>query len=721
MKKFLTAAASCIFFSSILGEEISFINSNNARHTKEAVYCSGDVIIVYYRRIISADEISYDKKNELIEAKGNVIIKDEKLNTYFADSLSVKKNFASGKAKNVKIIMPDKSRLAAEECTLRDGKFELENAIFTPCYECTDCEELTWQIKSPLVTFDPEEYTEYENVKFELLGSPIFYMPYLSHVSPKIKRKSGFLVPELSVSSKRGFGLCPKYLCSISDSQELLLKPIVTSKIGSVGWIYYGLRFPNGEFNIDASMTGTKSVSNKVGGDDFEEKAIRKIKDSGYRGHVFSKIRYEINDIWRCSSDINLASDRYYLKRFPFFPSIDRVMESNAKLEGFDDENYTSLKMAMFQSEYLENVPRILPALERNYSHELMGGTFHWDSVFMNLDFNNNRSAQKMISKASWDKKILLPQGNIFNIKGVAFFRGLNVSERQKTDYGSSFNAVPLLHCSWQWPLVLSSNWMSTIVTPVAGTIISVNKKYYDVFEDPVCEANILNLFDENRSVSPYNIDPGKRIYYGLKLAGYSGGENLYRFMVGRSAELTTPPERLESSGLKHKHSNIITALDVFLLDELTFVSNGSYSTREKKWLTLEGGLRFSNEKIDFEILAFKGKQCLFDPFATNASSLTEEQKIQKYKGVMLDISWHASDSITLKGGIVIGNEFKNATSLHEKPLNRCKLVRHNVRLLWHNECTEIQAMVERRNHNGGDLKPETVFTFVVYLKNLGI
>jgi hypothetical protein len=375
----------------------------------------------------------------------------------------------------------------------------------------------------------------------------------------------------------------------------------------------------------------------------------------------------------------------------------------------------------MFQSEYSENVPRILPALERNHSHELLSGTFHWDSMFMNLNFNNNRSAQKMISKASWDKKILLPQGNIFNIKGAVFFRGLNVSERQKTDYDSSFNAIPLLHCSWQWPLVLSSDWMNTIVTPIAGTIISTNKKYDDIFEDPICEANNLNLFDENRSVSPYNVDPGKRIYYGLKLAGYNGGENLYRFIIGRSTELTIPPERLESSGLKHKHSNIITALDVFLSDELTFVSNSSYSTQEKKWLTLEGGLRFSNEKVDFEIMAFKGKQCLFDPFATSASSLTEEQKIQKYKGVMLDIGWHATSSTTLRGGVVIGNEFKNATNLHEKPINRCKLIRHNVGLQWHNECTEIQVTIEKRNYSGGDLKPETVFTFVVHLKNLGI
>ena len=66
---------------------------------------------------------------------------------------------------------------------------------------------------------------------------------------------------KFSISSKREFNFLPQYFINISEKQELILKPIITQRIGSVGWLYYGSRFENGEFNIDTtSITGTKSV-----------------------------------------------------------------------------------------------------------------------------------------------------------------------------------------------------------------------------------------------------------------------------------------------------------------------------------------------------------------------------------------------------------------------------------------------------------------------------
>ena len=66
---------------------------------------------------------------------------------------------------------------------------------------------------------------------------------------------------KFSISSKRGFNFLPQYFINISEQQELILKPIITQRIGSVGWLYYGSRFENGEFNIDTtSIKWTKSV-----------------------------------------------------------------------------------------------------------------------------------------------------------------------------------------------------------------------------------------------------------------------------------------------------------------------------------------------------------------------------------------------------------------------------------------------------------------------------
>ncbi|MDR1561447.1 MAG: LPS assembly protein LptD, partial [Holosporaceae bacterium] len=603
MKKLLFSIGLYLTFASAFCNDITFVNSDNTKYTKNSIYCDGNVIIVHCGRIISADKISYNRNKQVITSTGNVIIKDEKQNTYFMDSLCVSKNFKTGNAKNIKIIMQDKSRLAATECTINAGKFELKNVIYSPCYECTELGELTWQIKSYSVIFDPEEDTTYESAEFDLFGTALLYAPYFSHASSNIKKKSGFLPPRLGLSSKSGFGVCPQYLYLISDSQELILKPIITSKIGNVGWVYYGFRFPHGEFNVDTSITDTRSIDNEVGNDDYEKKSIQKIRSSGYRGHIFSKLRYEINNTWRCSSDINLASDRYYLKKFPFMRNTDRALESNAKLEGFDGDNYTLVKTAMFQAEPSQCVPRVLPVIERNYSSDFFYGTFHLDSSFMHLDFNNHRSSQKAMSNASWNKKILLPMGNIFDIACILSVSGLRVSEKEKSTYDSSLSVIPQINCFWQWPLIISSKELDTIFTPIFGMIIASNKKHKNVFEEPFCEINDVNLFEGNRFFASYNIDSGKRMCYGAKLAGYKDGESLYRFIIGRSTELSTISDKLEATGLKHKHSNIVTSADVFLLDELTLTANGSFSTHRKKWLKIETGLCFSNGIFDFDLM----------------------------------------------------------------------------------------------------------------------
>ena len=93
---------------------------------------------------------------------------------------------------------------------------------------------------------------------------------------------------------------------------------------------------------MDASLTGTKSIDKK----DSDEK-VQKIKHSGYRGHIFSQFRYELDNNWRTGFDVNLASDRYYLKRFSFFDKVDRTLESKVYLEGFHGRNYTMMKSSM--------------------------------------------------------------------------------------------------------------------------------------------------------------------------------------------------------------------------------------------------------------------------------------------------------------------------------------------------------------------------------------
>ncbi|MDR3180068.1 MAG: hypothetical protein LBT70_04180 [Holosporaceae bacterium] len=705
MKKTLTFLF--FLFGGVHGDDITFINSDKTLYEKESVCCKGNVVVFYYGKIISADEIYFDKVKDVICATGHIILKDEKHNIYFMDSLQIHRSFSDGKAKNIKIIMPDKSRLAATDCTIKNNQLLLSNVVYTPCYECCGSGELTWQIKATRVIFNPDESVEYHDAKFELWGNAICYTPYLLHPSPRTKRKSGFLAPQFSTSSKNGFCVLPKYLVSISESQELVLKPIITSKVGCVGWMCYGHRLKNGEFNIDASITDTKSVKNY---DAHDEKNIQKINSSGYRGHIFSKVRYEINNTWRCSSNINLTSDYYYLKRFPFFEQPNRILESNAKLEGFDGRNYTQIKTAIFQEDLAIDVTmqKVLPIIERNFSDTLWGGTFGIDAMFLNLYFCDARVAQKIITNVSWAKSFLLANGHIIDFKGITSFKGINISERQSSNYDSALVITPQISIIWKWPLVITSDFAEIIATPMIGAILAHNKRYCDLFEDPFCEINDINFLDGSKSMSPYNVDSGSRICYGVKFSAYKNGDALGYIAVGRSTELTKANEKMEISGLKYKNSNIVSSAEIFMADTTSLCLNGSYSTKDKRFLRIESGIKFSNHQFDADLFIFDGKQCFQNPFLRNRLDETEENRAKKYRGLMLGAGWKVNSKWKLNAEVILGQE-------------KDKLIRSNIGVQYKNECSELEMVLERTNYTGGDLRPETSFRMTIHLKNLGI
>lgn len=691
---------------------IYFINSDESDYLGDDVFCRGNVVVMYQDRIISADQISFNQKTENIIAKGNVILKDAKQNVYFFDYLRVNKDFKSGEGRNIKIIMSDKSRLAAHRCVLKDGKFELLHAVYTPCYKCLSINnQLTWQVKAEKVWIDLEDSIDYKNLTFEALGTPILYLPHLSTPSPKIKRKTGFLAPHLSLSSKQGLALMPQFFWAISNSQDLIIKPIFTQKIGSVAWAYYAQKFRKGEFSVDASITGTKSAKEAKKGinpeaDPKNAKYLNKILKSGYRGHIFSNFRYQLNETWRCSSSINLVSDKYYLKRFPFLRNNDRVLESNILLEGFDGPNYTLVKGCMFQTN-IENdeAPKAIPIVERNWEQEIFDGTLNVDAIFMNLYFNHGREARKVACNVSWGREFLGPFGHLLEVRFMAAFKALKVFEKEKTKYDSFFDATPQMSVIWKWPLLVTSEPLDIVFTPILGIIWGGNKKHVDVFEEQMTEVNAMNFLEGGKSISPYNIDYGSRVCYGLKMSLYEkDGRNFARFVMGRTSDITDVVKKPEATGLKRKNSDIVTALDVFINDEFTFTSSANYSTKKSKWAKYRYGVQATYETFDAEFMVFKGRQCSYNPFFVKEEDLATEEK---YKGSMINV------------GIKPNKRWRFSTNLTFGSKEN-RLIKYGAGLTYKNECAKIEMAVEQTKYKGGDLKPETSFWIVVTLRNFG-
>jgi LPS-assembly protein len=216
----------------------------------------GNVIIEKHLLRVSADHAHYDKQQNLLNVSGNVHIDTETL-SLDADSGTVNMNSAGedndtkGHFTNIKFFMPDsnmKGKAETINASDRDNKNKtsvLNNASITTC----DLLDPDWFISADTITLDHiDEYGSAEDMVIRFKDIPFMYAPYMEFPTSD-KRRSGFLFPELSISSSRGIELAVPWYWNITTNHDAVITPHYMEKRGfSLDGDYrYLTRSTNGE------------------------------------------------------------------------------------------------------------------------------------------------------------------------------------------------------------------------------------------------------------------------------------------------------------------------------------------------------------------------------------------------------------------------------------------------------------------------------------------
>ncbi|MCD8494191.1 MAG: hypothetical protein LRY39_02125 [Alphaproteobacteria bacterium] len=178
--------------------------------TREVI-ARGHVKLRQAGRMLEADEVRYNLASDKASASGHVVLTDENGDVHSADHVELSGDLKNGLVEQLSSVLIDGSRFKAEEGVREGGtKTIMKEASYTPCEPCKLDPEKSplWQIKASSVTHNEEEHSiEYEDARFEFLGVPLAYVPYLSHSDGTVKRKSGLLPPTAGYKSNLG-GLC---------------------------------------------------------------------------------------------------------------------------------------------------------------------------------------------------------------------------------------------------------------------------------------------------------------------------------------------------------------------------------------------------------------------------------------------------------------------------------------------------------------------------------
>ncbi len=678
--------------------------SNDKDKTLEA---NGNVIIRRANLTLYTDSLVYEQETDSITAIGNVRLEEQDGHIVYADRVNLADKMSQAEMNKIKVILNDETKIWAEQFRKKanDNKV-MRNALYTPCDFCEGSEKPLWQLRARKVTHDAKRKDiNYNDAFLDIKGVPVLYTPFLSHPDPTVRRRSGFLTPNVGSSNYLGGTLQLKYFWDINNNSDILFSPILTTDKDVVWGGRYRGYFNNGYISMEGTYLN----------DDNEQRG-------DHRGNLFAKTRYEINDFWVADADINYASDSLYLKELNLSGEDDAWLKSNIRLQRFENRNYALIEALYYKlisydlrehnvSEYARmkyNKPLVAPLAEYEFISDVdkigsyWKNTFNWASVY----HEGNNLSHRFTMINSWNLPWISPFGERYKImasvKSDAYYVDGYSEVGTNSDYsGDVIRVFPQLGIEWKLPLVKATDTSRQIIEPIIVGVLApnggnkTNKIPNEDSEDvDLDDTNILELdrysgYDRN--------DSGSRISYGLNWSSYGnimGRTSAFVAQTYHFNKNSSFAKSIESDGHLSDYVGRIYAAPSDNLD-LNYrfrLDKDSYKLQYS-----ELGARVGNDLLNMYV------SYIYLQKNKNATELFDKRK-ELYTSVKA--------SLTRDWSVSIYNRQDLSGS--------GKSLEHGGNLIYEDECFKFITTMKKYNSNDPSLDNNYEFNFTFYLKTLG-
>ncbi|KAF0139869.1 MAG: LPS-assembly protein [Rhodospirillaceae bacterium] len=568
---------SLLWGSTVAAQPLSsplLITAEELTHERDigVITARGHVEITVQDQLLRADSVIYHMKQDLVTATGNVVLIEPDGHVIFTEYFELAGNLKKGVARQIRAMLAGRARLAAVSGTYdADRRSTLNKAIYTACRPCEDTPATAplWQIKAMRVTRDSErQQVEYRDAWLEMWGIPVAYTPYLSHPDPRVKRRSGFLAPLWGGTRNLGATVQIPYFWELSPYSDLTIEPLFSSREHPMLASKYRQMLTNGATRNEFSVT-------------YDEQ-------DKFRGHVKSNTTYEIDDTYRAQVQVELASDRAYLRRYGF--NTGRWLTSYGTLEGFGVRSYGAAYAYTFQRLHESNnqgrPPLVLPAVEYHYVGDpgWLGGYRVLDANLLVASRDEESDSRRLSVTSGWTLPYTSAGGRKLafnvNVRGDGYFvNGVLLPSEDSSDTKQSFNGptgrvIPEASVEWRYPLARQEEGQGyTVVEPIAMVVVSpfqTPSNRIPNIDSHVFEFDDTNLFKVSRFSGLDRVETGPRLSYGLKVSRYYEYIGRLSLLVGQSYRFYSQQDFGTNSGLEDNLSDLVGRTE--------FVSAGNLS-----------------------------------------------------------------------------------------------------------------------------------------------
>jgi LPS-assembly protein len=658
------------------------------------VIAQGNVEVMQGDMILTAQQITYYQRRDMVVATGEVTMLQPTGDVYFAEKAELKDGMKKAVINQFMARMKDNSVLAADRAVkINSSVTALKKASYTPCKLCPNSAPF-WQMNAEsIVVDDIDERMTYRGAFMEMFGIPMFYTPYLSHPTPDARGKSGFLAPVYTTN--RYFGATAKvpYYWRIDEDQDLVVTPWMTASEGPLLELDYNQLTNNGDYEFRGSITNPSRL-NDAGED---------IGGNELRWHIFAQGAEQLDDHSRVGIDIQRTSDDTYLRRYGF--GDQQALFSRAYYEQAEGRNFMLAQGLSIQglrsADSGKTTPLVLPILQGFYETPAndFGMKFHlaadaqWLTREVGVDQRRVSVTPGMSMPIAMDSGQLLKA--TFNVR-QDIYSGEDVpTNGGATSFdGTTTRTMPQAALEWRYPLINTFESGSWVVEPIALGVLQPNGKNPEEIsneDSSLIELSDTNLFSLERMPGLDLYDSGSRVAYGMRSHYYDASGVALDALVGQNYSVggNTPFPNSTTEG--EEFSDYIGRLGVsyapvsltyrFALDknEMDFNRNEVAFGFSEPWITFSAGYRAieDNRYID------------------------DSQEALAYFAMPIDDQW----SIYGSG---------------RRDIELAQMVTANGGIIYKNECFNIMFDTLRVYARDRDITPTTEFTFRVAFKNLG-
>ena len=544
------------------------------------VTAKGQVEMIQSGRTISADTVSYNLKQDVMGASGKVVMTEPTGEVTYADYFELTGDFKNGVASQIRMILADNSRLAAQAGQRVGGdRTDFDRAVYTACEPCRDNPDATpiWQAKAARVTHNQAEaQIEYRDAWVELAGVPVMYTPYMSHPDPTVKRKSGFLAPTVGYNSTLGASVATPYFFVMSDYEDFTLTPrfmtpTTTSAISSI---------PSAD---EIANTAMKHVLingehrwRGVYGESRTQASITEDRNTGdIRGNIDSKGVVELDRVWRAGWQVQNQSDETYRQLYRIHTDNDRPwLLTRPYVEGFGRANYAMAETMSFQGHRLETDPGKSPVVAPHMvtqnitSPGWAGSYWTFDNDFMSYTRSRGTEGERLSHRTAWNLPMRSPDGQVVLVKASMRGDGYRSSHLDTVASGEASvgRAIPEVSMDWRYPFVRTGTTISQVIEPmamIATAPVGGNSVKIPNEDSLAFELDETNVMRPNRLVGLDRVETGTRGGYGLRWAAYPQRGGMVGVQAAQGWRQHVDNTFGDSSGFTHSFSDYVGRVDV--------------------------------------------------------------------------------------------------------------------------------------------------------------